>query len=72
MTQTVKRPPAMRETWVQSLGREDPMEKEMSTHSSPLAWKIHGQRSLVKLKVEGLSDISQETGRIPGASENPC
>ena len=35
------------ETWVQSLGREDPLEKEMATHSSILAWKSHGQRSLV-------------------------
>ena len=32
--------PAMRETWVQSLGQEDPLEKEMATHSSTLAWKI--------------------------------
>ena len=32
--------PAMRETWVQSLGWEDPLEKEMATHSSILAWKI--------------------------------
>ena len=38
--QTVKRLPAMRETWVQSLGQEDPLEKEMATHSSTLAWKI--------------------------------
>ena len=36
----VKRLPAMWETWVQSLGREDPLEKEMATHSSILAWKI--------------------------------
>ena len=36
----VKRLPAMRETQVQSLGREDPLEKEMATHSSTLAWKI--------------------------------
>ena len=36
----VKRLPAMRDTWVQSLGREDPLEKEMVTHSSTLAWKI--------------------------------
>ena len=36
----VKRLPAMRETWVQSLGWEDPLEKEMATHSSILAWKI--------------------------------
>ena len=40
MAQTVKRLPAMRETWVQSLGWEDPLEKEMATHSSILAWKI--------------------------------
>ena len=30
----------MQETWVRSLGREDPLEKEMATHSSTLAWKI--------------------------------
>ena len=38
--QTVKRLPATRETWVQSLGQEDPLEKEMATHSSTFAWKI--------------------------------
>ena len=40
MAQTVKRLPTMRETWVQSLGWEDLLEKEMATHSSILAWKI--------------------------------
>ena len=40
MAQTVKRLPPMRETWVQSPGREDPLEKEMATHSRTLAWKI--------------------------------
>ena len=40
MAQTVKRLLIMWETWVQSLGREDPLEKEMVTHSSILAWKI--------------------------------
>ena len=40
VAQTVKRLPAMQETWVPSLGREDPLEKEMATHSSTLAWKI--------------------------------
>ena len=39
MAQTVKRLPTMRETRVQSLGREDPLEKEMATHSSTLAWR---------------------------------
>ena len=38
----VKRLPTMRETWVQSLGREDPLEKEMATHSSVLAWRTPG------------------------------
>ena len=42
----VKNPPAMQEKWVQSLGREDSLEKGMATHSSILAWKIHGQSSL--------------------------
>ena len=37
----------MQETWVQSLGQKDPLEKEMATHSSILAWKFHGQRILV-------------------------
>ena len=40
MAQTGKRLPTMRETWVQSLGREDPLEKEMAPHSRTLAWKI--------------------------------
>ena len=40
VVQMVKRLPAMLETWVQSLGWEDPLEKEMATHSSTLAWKI--------------------------------
>ena len=36
----VKNPPAVQETWVQSLGREDPLEEEMTTHSSVPAWRI--------------------------------
>ena len=40
MAQTVKHLPTMRETWVQSLGWEDLLEKEMATHSSFLTWKI--------------------------------
>ena len=40
VAQRVKRPPAMLETRVQSLGREVPLEKEMTTHSSILAWRI--------------------------------
>ena len=37
----------MEEIWVQSLNQEDPLEKGMATHFSILAWRIHGQRSLV-------------------------
>ena len=40
VTQMVNRLPTMQEIWVQSLGREDLLEKEMATHSSILAWKI--------------------------------
>ena len=40
VAQIVKNLPAMRETWIQSLGQEDPLEKEIATHSSILAWEI--------------------------------
>ena len=40
MAQTVKKPPAMRETCLRSLGQEDPLQKEMAAHSSILAWRI--------------------------------
>ena len=40
----VKNPPAMQETWVQSLGCKDPLEKGMETHSSILAWRIPKNR----------------------------
>ena len=40
MAQTVKNLPAMEEAWVRSLGWKDPLEKELATHSSILAWRI--------------------------------
>ena len=40
VAQRLKRLPGMRETWFRSLGREDPLEREMATHSSTLAWRI--------------------------------
>ena len=42
VAQLVKNRPAMRETWVRSLGREDPLEEGMAAHSSILAWRIPG------------------------------
>ena len=47
VAQRLKRPPPMRETRVRSLSREDPLEKEMVIHSSILAWRSNGRRSLV-------------------------
>ena len=44
VAQMVKNPPATRETWVWSLGWEDPLEEGMATHSSILAWRIHTDR----------------------------
>ena len=41
VAQTVKNPPVVWETWVQSLGWEDPLEEGMATHPSILAWRIH-------------------------------
>ena len=46
VAQKVKNLPVMQETQVQSLGGEGPLEKEMATHASILAWRIHGQRNL--------------------------
>ena len=42
IAQSVKKLPAMQETWVRSLGQEDPLEEEMATHFSVLAWRIPG------------------------------
>ena len=48
----------MQETRVPSLGREHPLEKEMATHSSILAWKIHGQRSAAGYSPWGLKELA--------------
>ena len=79
MAQTVKRLPAMRETWVRSLGREDPLEKEMAIHSSTLAWKIprmdeldrlHGVRGVAKSRTR-LSDFTLEVEMYYDSSLGP-
>ena len=49
----VKQIPAVQETWVRSLGWEGPLEEEMATHSSVLAWRIHGQRGLAGYSPQG-------------------
>ena len=62
MAQTVKNPPEMQKNWVPSLGQENPLEKEMATHSNILAWKSHGQRNLVGYSPWGRkeSDTSEQ------------
>ena len=57
MAQTVKNLPTMRETQVPSLGWEDPLEKEMATHSSILPGKSQGQRSLVGYSLWGFNEL---------------
>ena len=57
----IKNPPAMQETWVQSLGQEDPLEKGMATHSSILPGEFHGQRILEK--IEGKRGSGQQRMR---------
>ena len=59
MAQMVKCPPVMRETRVQSLGQEDPLEKEMTTHSSTLAWKIPWMKEPGRLQSMGLQRVGQ-------------
>ena len=53
MAQTVENPPAMQETQVRSLGREDLLEKEMATHSSSLAWRIPNSEKPDRLQSMG-------------------
>ena len=53
----VKNLPAMQEMHVLSLGQDDPLENGMATHSSILAWRIHGQRSLVGYSTWGCKEL---------------
>ena len=55
MAQLVKNLPAMQETWVRSLGWEDPLEEGMATHSSILAWKISMDRGTFQAAVHGVA-----------------
>ena len=56
----VKNPPAMQETQVQSLGREDSLEKEMATHSSTLAWRIPWREEPGRLQSMGLQIVGHD------------
>ena len=60
MARTVKNPPAMHETQVQSLGWEDPLENGMTSHSSILAWRIPWTEEPGKLQSMGLQRVRHD------------
>ena len=60
MAQMVKRLPTMQETWVRSLGQEDPLEKEMAIHSSILAWKIPWMEEPGRLQSMGSQRVGHD------------
>ena len=60
MAQRLKCLPAMQETWVPSLGREDPLEKEMATHSNILAWRIPWIEELGGLQSTGSQRVGHD------------
>ena len=62
VAQTVKNPPAMWETWIRSLGWEDPLEEGMATHSSILAWRIPWTEDTGGL--QSIGSQSQKTQRL--------
>ena len=67
MAQTVKCLPTMWDTWVQSLGWQDPLEKGTATHSSILAWRIHGLYSPWGCKE---SDMTEQLSLSPVINVN--
>ena len=60
MAQTVKCLPTMRETWIGSVGQEDPLEKKMATRSSTLAWKIPWMEEPVRLQSMESQRVGQD------------
>ena len=60
LAQIVKNPPAMQETWVLSLGREDPLEKGMATHSCILAWRTPWTEEPGRLQSIGSQRVSHD------------
>ena len=60
IAQMVKNLPAVQETWVQSLGQEDPLEKEMATHSRILTWKIPRTEEPGGLQSMGLLGVGHD------------
>ena len=71
----VKHLPTVWETWVQSLGQEDPLEKEMATHSNTLAWKISWTEEhsmLQSMRSQSQTQLSNFTSLHPHFNQNQC
>ena len=60
VAQRLKHLPPVRETWVRSLGREDPLEKEMAIHSSILAWRIPWMEKPSRLQSRGSQRVGHD------------
>ena len=60
VAQTIKRLSAVQETWVRSLGWEDPLEKEMAIHSSSLGWKIPWTEERSRLQLVGSQRVGHD------------
>ena len=69
VAQVAKNPPVVRETWVQSLGWEDPLEEEMGTHSSILAWRIPMTEKPVK--VQGITKRLSQLNDFHSVTHSP-
>ena len=63
-------PPAVRETWVQSLGGEDPLEKDMATHSSILTWKNPMDRGAWQASVHGVARAGHNLATKPPSHQH--
>ena len=70
MAQILKNLPAMQETWVQSLGWEDPLEKGTVTHSSILAWRIPMDRRAWWAAVHGVAESQARLSNFPFPFQN--
>jgi len=60
VTQMVKNLPAMQETWIRSMGQEDPLEEQMETHSGILAWRIPWTEESDGLQSTGSQRVRQD------------
>ena len=71
IAQTVKNPPTVQETWVQSLGWEDTLEKEMATHSSILAWRIPWTEEPGGLQFTGSQRVGHDWATFSSLQDKP-